>query len=730
MFLMRQMVFVALLGLMLASPSLMMSADGAPPYTPLTLKINSIVRRARSQAPQTLEISIDCTSPQLFEGRLEIKWYIGKRLVHEYLSHELAITAGGQRWRVALPPIVVHDEKTPVTGYARFIGERETIGLGEVNDLVVPAVAKRAFVVAKVQPHELWRPQAERGIADSLGLEQFNPLPDKRFDLLTYVSPMTPEEMPAFDAGYASFDCLLLEGEGFQKLRRSQLSAIGSWLAAGGSAVIAPRGILSSTHVEFINRLAGQCPGGAESTASEAAYSLDERGQLIVGAAALSAGKKFALLRAGLGRAVIIHENLEAQYDFTSAEWRETVAFLWKVQAGQSAKIVETGHWEAPAARLMTDTYRVPRQFAPERDDKVQSIRQFLLPERIEGVPLTVVVVILTLFLLAVAPGDYFLLGRLNCRKYTWWLFVTTATAFTLGTVKIAEHYMGHADYRTSLTLVDLESDVADSNVCTKVARTSRFELLFVATQRQTETVLRNTLFADLTQRAVLSEQRTTAYRPFMFQDADEVDDTEAVAIDLPVYEGAMPALFTVHQQLRQWSPWVTRQTAFSNEPPPLSESKLDWRALPRGGLASEEGRKSLFDFVREREPDSQIVLLHRLSVFDESHITTPATDRLPEAHEGSLATSSAADDSLPAYDLLSLARDAPSSILPLMGAMSVQQSRGLFAIVSQISPTGGENLEDLALLDVTDTRQWLLIVALRRESRWIVYRQLFYEDP
>ena len=58
---------------------------------------------------------------------------------------------------------------------------------------------------------------------------------------------------------------------------------------------------------------------------------------------------------------------------------------------------------------------------------------------------------------------------------------------------------------------------------------------------------------------------------------------------------------------------------------------------------------------------------------------------------------------------------------------LSARSASGLFAIVSQISPTGGENLEDLALFDETDPNQWLLIVAVRRDGNWIVYRTLFH---
>src|SRR5207249_1601711 len=121
----------------------------------------------------------------------------------------------------------------------------------------------------------------------------------------------TPEELPLISAGYASFDLVLLEGEGFQKLREAQLAAIGSWVDAGGSVVVVPQGILTAGHVQFLNRLAGSAGEASGSPPAVAApYSLNERGELVAGERALAAGKRLARYHAGLGRAVVVHEPL------------------------------------------------------------------------------------------------------------------------------------------------------------------------------------------------------------------------------------------------------------------------------------------------------------------------------------------------------------------------------------------------------------------------------------
>ena len=300
--------------------------------------------------------------------------------------------------------------------------------------------------------------------------------------------------------GYTSFDMLLLEADGFQSLAPRQLTAIGDWTAAGGSVVVAPRGKMAADHVEFLNRLAGRNSGNADSPA----YSLTERGQLEIDERMSASGQKFARFHCGLGRAVIIHEPLVPEVDLVSSNWKAAVAFLWKIRDAQLDPILRNGVWDYPAQRPQPGDGPF-RPYAPLRDELPRDIRQFLLPERIEGVPLWVVVIILSLYLATIAPGDYFLLGRLNRRKYTWAFFVAVSAAFTGCTVLIANRYMGHADYHTTLVFADLADHDAlsagDLDRKATLARVSRFEMLFSATQRRVNLPVRNALYVDITDR-------------------------------------------------------------------------------------------------------------------------------------------------------------------------------------------------------------------------------------
>src|SRR5262245_44462369 len=242
------------------------AADVPPPPKPIRLIVRPVAGLARSLAPQTFEGGLESTSGKFYAGRLELQWYVGRQLVHEFVSRDLAITRDGLRMRLTVPPIVMYSDKTDVTVYGRFATDRETIDLGEVPS-DAPAITRRTFVIANIQPQELLRPQFERGIPEYLGLEQFNPNPQMHLDLLTSPVRLTPEESPTLAAGYTGFDLVFMEGNGFRKLNARQLVAIGHWVAGGGSLIVELAEGLDTRHVEFLNRLCdvtGSSAAGAE----------------------------------------------------------------------------------------------------------------------------------------------------------------------------------------------------------------------------------------------------------------------------------------------------------------------------------------------------------------------------------------------------------------------------------------------------------------------------------
>jgi hypothetical protein len=723
--------------LFLIMPGLTHAAGKAPDARPLKFKVFPMLPRPRSQAPQTIDVRVSCNSPNAFTGRLELKWYLNRTLVHEYVSNEFTVVEPGTTLRLIVPQVVARAEKTPISIDARFVMDDGVIVFDEETGPTFPPQWKRAFVMVIVQPPEmLLRPSEreaaknqgllfKRGLTESLNLEQFNPLTlnqtqvqlDSALDLLTYPFRQTPEQMPTAAVGYAPFDMLLLEGQGFVQLKAKQLEAMYQWVAAGGCVVVYPQGKLSGDHVDFLNRLAG-LPGGINQDGQTAGYALDEQGAFVIGESARMPHSKYSLHATGLGRTLIIHEALVTPDDFESLEWIRAVCFLWKMRYSQldhmtkqgqkmlSAGVTPKCFWEFHQARDQRFALTpLNRPYRPYEDDLPRTIRQFLLPDRIEGVPLAAVASILVAYLLCVAPGDYFLLGRLNCRKYTWSLFVVISAGFTVSTVLIAKNYMGHADYHTSLIVADVIDDKSQPDQ-TAIARTTRFDMLFVAQPQMVEIPLRNELYTDLTERTVLPDKNDAERSAFMMgNDNVEMDAIELKVSDLPIYSGVVPYSYSVHQQMRQWSPRVNRRTTLGDNRELLAASHIDWSKLQPENWEDEAGRKALIGTILEREPNAAVFLFHNteiVAIHDPERNFTATSQEHPGL--------------------------AVSDLGRLINSMSNREPKGLFSVVSQIAPTGGVFLEDLSLMDSSNPRQWLLGVAVKRDNEWIVYRKSVYD--
>jgi hypothetical protein len=682
------------------------SAAEAPP---LRLAIQSATGRPRSQAPLTVELTLTNQTETLIEGELELSIYAGRRLVQKLHSDPLALGGDAHRFRMMIPPIALHSDQTPVTAVSRFVGTRGIYKL-EDNDLAVPPQWKRWFVLAISRPEEEIAYRDRYSIEAALSPERFNLLPGDLTDLMTSPAVISPAMLPATSAGYMSFDVVLAEGGGFTQLRDSQLSALAAWVEAGGSVVVRPTGVLKPGHLAFLNRLASAKSG-------KEVYVSDDRGRIAPASAAISA--PIARYYAGLGRGVVLHLPRDREEDFRSDEWVETAMFVWKIRADQQAAIRSTEKWNFFPPPMAPDTFDRLRPFAPSVQEVESPLRVLLMPAKIQGLPFWVVVAILSVFLLLIAPGDYFLLGALRARRFTWFFLTATSLAFTMGTVRITERVMGTTDYRRGLVFADIGSGG-------QPLRTSRFELLFTATQKAIESRFQNELFVGIDDQH--SRPPSIRARGGYYSFTGLLDDDDAprsgLTPDLPTYTGRLPADYGVRQQMRQWSPLVSRQTVCGGT---IAVPALNWDELGKLSWESTEGRGKLVETIRAVEPEAQILLFHGEKLHD------PASNREVEnALSAPYAPSQQITIYKPNGELGTASMRAYGSATPadplldLVKRASVGPPEGLFKIVSQIAPTAGDSLEDLALVDPSDERQWLLVVIVARGDDRIVFRRLY----
>ncbi len=233
----------------------------------------------------------------------------------------------------------------------------------------------------------------------------------------------------------------------------------------------------------------------------------------------------------------------------------------------------------------------------PEPIAKADLLRALLFPEEVGVVPFRVVATILTLFLLAIAPADYLILGFFRRRKYTWILFPAMCVVFTVTTVSVARHYTGTIDHRGSLVITDLGEDG-------RPLRTTRIEHIITAGTRTISDEVKNGLFArtdvqpqSANETVPVTPNSAATYRePSQLKESDPVD-----------YVGVIPSAFSVQRLSRQWSPSMVRITATGAQE---SVPQFAWTELDSLNSRSRDGQKEIVDRIRRTLPDCEILFL------------------------------------------------------------------------------------------------------------------------
>jgi len=489
---------------------------------------------------------------------------------------------------------------------------------------------------------------------------------------MTSVVRLDPEDLPAQPLAYTSFDMVVLTAEAFKQASERQLQALARWVKGGGSACVFVAGGLQPHHIWFLNQL-------AELTSDGPTFLSDNAGNL------LPAQKEMLSLRSGLGRSVIVPEEIVADLNLNTPACRKAAVFLWKIRSSQAQAIIDSGHWEPPTNSSMQNnsfplarqSFRNGQQFAEPLSYSVQptslgaELMNQLMPRTVRLIPFSALMGLLVLFLLMIGPVDYFVLGFLRRRRFTWVLFPATSIAFTVATVLMANHYLGLRDQRRSLVVVDLARDGA-------ALRWNRYELVFAARDKQSVTELRDALWAPLDVRTMPGEiyspyNQNYGYRGNPGREAGP-----------PLYDGALPVHFQTSEAIRQWQPEVNR--IFSFEPPPV--------ALPPNWRGVEEAWPNLQN-IRAKLSEKKSFNGDLYAISSANSIT---------ADSGSMGI-------------------LPSSILV---ELCVGDSRGLLSLVSQVSPNGGGNFEDVSAMD-TEANDSVLAIVTRVGDDIVVYRRFYH---
>lgn len=519
-----------------------MSAQAAEP---LTAEIKPLALRPRTGAPETTDVTLHWSGSGLLEGALELTFSPSDKSAPQYRSHDLVLTGAAQTFRL-LVPANLQDGRISREVRAQFVTKADTLDLGNF-DFGTPTGPERNFTICVSRPRLRGAPQ-DFALWQSLRIERFQPGTKGSNSLGAATMPVhvETEEMSANALGYAPYDIVLLEGEGFTLLRERQLAALSRWVLAGGSVCVATDAPLDPLHRRFLEDLFAadvRKPSAAFDT--EGRLEMKEEGGTI-------------RVRPGFGRLVVAAPGPQSSIEAEAVEWTQAVLFLWKFRASQVDSILNLGDgvWRWP-------TYQPGSR---RRDELHSQLAGILAPKQVRILPYPIVLLVLAAFVIVIGPLDWIVLGRLRMRRLTWVTFPLAAVAFTVLTVFLAERYMGRNNYRSSLTITDLGHDG-------RVLRETRFEMLFPARNQEVTTDVRNGLCVpmDISQGYYGNRQES------------------AVATR---YEGLFPTGYKVRQSLRQWTPQMNRLTSLDGveDTSGVPWAKLDPRELNAANVRQRVG--------------------------------------------------------------------------------------------------------------------------------------------
>lgn len=556
--------------------------------------------------PTIWDLSVDGTA--VLEGELELTIRFLDQVKSRVTIDDLAITGPTQQIRLVLPPV---NEDSTIDQFevdARFKTARDSYDLG-MHVLRVPRVGFNTAMLAVIEGElDATTMKARSQLTTELSRERLYGSTEQS-GLSTIGTTMRASDVGADPFWWCGFDGVVLLPDGLRDMKSAQLASLATWVRAGGRLVVFAGGQLGRSHLGWLNDLTAEADDGGEPLVA------DDRGRLV------PLANERSLLEAdfGWGRALVQTEQSSGDPDSRPLIPPVAVARWWGVSPMEYHELLQASD-TIPDPALLSEADRSQSPPLIQQSSEmpigvnwsmvgnplsslaVGHLTDFLLPDSLRLVPLWLLASILLVTVVAVGPGEWWVLGAIHRRRWTWITFPVSIVAVTAATLLVSDAYMATTDLRRELVVIDL--DEAGEEV-----RTTRFEVLFPNRPGPIETDVAGGVtmavkaspqpsYGGITFVAMANANGTTTIVPRPMNPTMG-SDTPPVSI----YNGRPPARYTLTQHLEQWTPQMNQVLSFPDrDDPPASRPRvkladgLMWRDFltnqTDGGLvASETGR-------------------------------------------------------------------------------------------------------------------------------------------
>jgi hypothetical protein len=640
---------------------------GPPPM--LRATVNELAPRARTAAPEWIEVVVNSGSTAIREGALEFTMIEWGFPLYRYRTNDLVINSGAQRYRFLLPAATSAGENSNRTLKLRFIEKAGPTSLGEFP-LIASQRSNQARIIAVIRPNYSAGGSNTPPLWQSLNLDRFAPADGLRFDTLPIF--LDPADVPLDPLGFFPFDLVLIESDALEKMREKTRTALGQWVNAGGSLCVMADHPLKAENLETLNQLAAVDPRWKPLTS-------DESGRVIV-----PEGAAFA--RVNFGRLAVMSELPPDDAEKTSPAWRRACTFLWRMRTAQAEIVVNEGTWDLNRDYPMGDNESQwayaqrmrPFNYAQWTRFEAPVIRIF--PEYVRVVPLWLLAIFLVGYLALVGPGDWFFLGAIRRHRLTWLLFPILAVLVTGGTIFLVRRYMGTAGHAGAIVISDI-------GATGRVVRETRIEFELPATGKLASTAVSNAL-------------RLPAPAPYLTRkDHSAWSNLE--------YQGQYPARYNYTRTQRQWSPETSRVTAIVDAP---DTSGIKWDAFDAKFF---EEYEPAFDETRQQNEKQSPKELRSL----------------PQAVYQATGVSNQRDVSFSFFTKWGT-RDSGYEFIDKgwRKAITLAEPVGSSGLLIHVSPNGYPQFGDLRILERADPSRIVILIAKHEGKNIHVWRRLYLQ--
>ncbi len=670
-----------------------------PPAAPLPAKLTLRYRRARSGAPLPVVWTFDWAEKTPATGALEYQVYDEDLCLARFRIPDFVLSPGKNEINALLPAFFVTSSATLLTINGRFVTGNRSLDFDE-QTLRAPTTSVQWFSVGVAAGPRAAPPESQMKFFDKIRIETFLPAEQAANQSATVGYELKSSDIPNDPLTLCNFDVFVLTPPALAELRADQATALAKWVRAGGSLCVVTGGGLESRHADLLNELTNE-------DAQREKFAVGPKGFLLPGEDATG---KILRVSKGLGRVAVLREHLLTTIDPSGVNWTTTAQFLLKGHKDNDALRQTIQELFDPqsqitrgASRRAARAQNSARWWGPGWPQprssllnaaplgELGSLFELLLPTGVSVIPLRVIALILMAYVLTIGPIDYFLLGALRLRRFTWVLFPIVTVGFAGFTLWLSQRYLGSNDSRRAIEIYDYVPGGA-------VARRTRIEMLFLSEEKDVETSVESGLFS------LVGRGNQVNRGPV----------PQVVTRDLPETVGVadrFPSKYGIVQPVPQWRPvlnrffWIDPKPSTIYQPPDVpGAGKFDWDEPP--DLTGKNGRTPLAERVRRAfGPKACAVLMHGSSV---SYVLNDLSE-------------------------LEHFRVKPTfggSVLDIVEELTQRMPQQLFEHVSTVSPNGGPELDDLALSDPGDRNQSVLVIAVDTETTLHLYRRAYAGSP